>query len=91
MVELSLEAHEDYRWAKLLDEAKRVPLQPYEIVELLEARARNAERCGEYAQAEQLLVEASDLARRSATAVAGRVEKSLRALQVVQGASDQAS
>jgi tetratricopeptide (TPR) repeat protein len=91
MVELSLETHEDYRWGKLLDEAKRIPLQPYEIVELLEARARNAAQRREYAQAEQLLVEALDLARRSATAVAGRVEKGLRALQVAHGASEQAS
>jgi tetratricopeptide (TPR) repeat protein len=91
MVELALEPSEDYRWSKLLDEAKRVPLQPYEIVELLEARARNAERRADYPLAETVLVEALELAKRSATTVAGRVEKSLHALQVGHGASEQAS
>jgi len=91
MVELSLETSDDYRWAKLLEEAKRVPLQTYEIVELLEARARNAVRRGEFANAEKLLVEALELAHKSATAVADRVDRSLRTLQVAHGASEQAS
>jgi tetratricopeptide (TPR) repeat protein len=91
MLELSLEPHDDYRWGKLLEEAKRLPSQPYEIVELLEGRARNAEQRGEYPRAEDILIEALDLARHSATAVSGRVERSLRALQVAHGASSQAS
>ena len=91
MVELSLEPSNDYRWGKLIDEATRVPLQPYEIVELLEARARNAARQNQLARAEQLLGEALELAKKSATAVAGRVGRSLRDLQVAHGASEQAS
>ena len=91
MVELSLEPTEDYRWARLLDEAKRVPLQAYEIVELLEGRARNAEQRGDYAHGEQLLIEALHLSERSATAVAGRVGRSLQGLQVTLRASEQAS
>jgi eukaryotic-like serine/threonine-protein kinase len=91
MVELSLEPSEDYRWSRLLDEAKRVPLQAYEIVELLEGRARNAERKAQYAHAEQVLVEALDLAKRSASAVVERVERSLRRVQVAHCAAEQAS
>jgi tetratricopeptide (TPR) repeat protein len=91
MVEMSLEPSEDYRWARLLEEAHRVPLQPYEIVELLEGRARNAARLQRLALAEQILVQAVDLAKTSATAVADRVASNLRNLQVVHGASEQAS
>jgi tetratricopeptide (TPR) repeat protein len=91
MVELSLEPCDDYRWGKLLEEAKRVPLQPHEIVELLEARARNAIRRNEFGHAEQVLLEALDLAQRSATNVTDRVGRSLRSLQVVDRASEQAS
>ena len=91
MIELSLEPSDDYRWSKLLDEAKRAPLQPYEIVELLEGRARNSEIRGDYAQAEQFLVEALDLAQKSATAVADRVGRGLRGLQLAHCTSEQAS
>jgi tetratricopeptide (TPR) repeat protein len=91
MIELSLEPTEDYRWIRLLDEAKRIPLQPYEIVELLEGRARNAERGGDFAGAERILAEALELARRSATAVADRVDRSLRSLLGARGASERAS
>jgi tetratricopeptide (TPR) repeat protein len=91
MIELSLEPTEDYRWIRLLDEAKRIPLQPYEIVELLEGRARNAERGGDFAAAERILAEALELARRSATAVADRVDRSLRSLLGATGASERAS
>ena len=42
MVELSLEPTDDDRWGKLLEEAKRAPLAPYEIIELFEGRALNA-------------------------------------------------
>ncbi|MET0594981.1 MAG: protein kinase [Polyangiaceae bacterium] len=91
MVELSLEPTEDYRWLRLLDEAERIPLQPYEIVEILEARARNAERRGDLAAAEQILVEALELARKSATSVADRVGRGLQSLLVAHRASEQAS
>ncbi|HMI85066.1 MAG TPA: protein kinase [Polyangiaceae bacterium] len=91
MVELSLEPSEDYRWARLVDEAKRVPLQTYELVELLEGRARNAETRGDYRHAEKLLIEALELAQRSATAVADRVTRGLRVLQLAHCASEQAS
>jgi tetratricopeptide (TPR) repeat protein len=91
MIELSLEPTEDYRWLRLLEEAKRIPLQPYEIVELLEGRARNAELRGDFAAAEQILAEALDFARRSATAVADRVGRGLQSLLVAHGASEQAS
>ena len=84
MVELSLEPSEDYRWGKLHRRSRAaLQLQPYEIVELLEGRARNAARRNDFAQAEQIFVEAFDLAQKSATAVADRVGRSLRDLQVV--------
>jgi tetratricopeptide (TPR) repeat protein len=91
MVEMSLEPSDDYRWGRLLEEASRVPLQPYEIVELLEGRARNALRLNRVADAEQILVEAVDLAKGSATAVADRAGRNLRNLQVGHRASEQAS
>lgn len=90
MIELSLDPSEDYRWMRLLEEAKRIPLQPYELVELLEGRARNAERLGNFEAARQILGEALELARRSATAVADRVERGLQNL-VVAHTSEQAS
>jgi hypothetical protein len=91
MVELSLEPTDDYRWGKLLDEAKRAPLAPYEILELLEGRARNAVRRNETAYAHQILLEALNLAEKSAVAYADRIGRRLRDLQVVHGASEQAS
>jgi len=91
MVELSLEPRDDYRWGKLIDEAEDVPLQAYEIVELIEGRARNAARRNDFAHAHRILVEALDLAQKSAPHVADRVGRSLRDLQVVHGASEQAS
>jgi hypothetical protein len=91
MVELSLEPCDDYRWGKLLDEARRLPLQPHEIVELLEGRARNAVRRNELGYAAQILAEARDLAKTSATTVLDRVGRNLRDLQLVPRASEQAS
>jgi eukaryotic-like serine/threonine-protein kinase len=91
MVELSLEPCDDYRWGKLLEEARRLPLQPHEIVELLEGRARNAVRRNELGYAAQILAEARDLAKSSATTVVDRVGRNLRGLQVVPRASEQAS
>ena len=91
MVELSLELSDDYRWGKLVDEANRIPMAPYEMVELLEGRARNAARRNEFAHAEQIFGEALDLAQKSATVVAGRVARSLRDLQSAHSASEKAS
>jgi tetratricopeptide (TPR) repeat protein len=91
MVEMSLEPTDDYRWGKLLDEAKRVPLQHFEIVELLEGRARNAARRQEPAYAAQIFAEALELANKSATAVAERVGRSMGGLHLPHHASEQAS
>jgi hypothetical protein len=79
MVELSVRAADDAAWDELFDSAKNAASQPYEMVELLEARARAVAQNGDRERSKALLEEALDLAQRSAVSVAGRVAKNLAA------------
>jgi hypothetical protein len=77
MVELSVRAGDESAWDNLFEFAKNAPSQPYELVELLEARARAVAEGGAPERGRALLEEALDLAQRSAVSVAGRVARNL--------------
>ncbi|HEX9297005.1 MAG TPA: hypothetical protein VF881_14275, partial [Polyangiaceae bacterium] len=77
MVDLATRASDDASWQGLAEEAERARLQPYELVELLEARARAAHARGERARARAFLEEALAIAQRSASSVADRVARTL--------------
>jgi len=77
MVELSVRGGDESAWDNLFEFAKNAPSQPYELVELLEARARAVAEGGAPERARALLQDALDLAQRSAVSVAGRVARNL--------------
>jgi tetratricopeptide (TPR) repeat protein len=77
MVELSVRGGDESAWESLFEFAKNAPSQPYELVELLESRARAVAEGGAPERARALLQEALDLAQRSAVSVAGRVARNL--------------
>jgi tetratricopeptide (TPR) repeat protein len=79
MVELSVRSGDDAAWDELFEFARLAPSQPYEMVELFEARARAVAQSGDRERCRALLEEALDLAQHSAVSVAGRVARNLAA------------
>jgi tetratricopeptide (TPR) repeat protein len=80
MVELSVQSAGDEAWKNLFELSSRAQSQPYEVVELLETRARAEVSRGAHHRARAHLTEALELARRCAVSVVGRVERSLAAV-----------